>query len=132
LNVTNCNEELNLKFHVVPADFPITKDGILGRDFLIKNKADVNYKNEELSVENMKWKLLPQSKEFISIPSRSEIFSKVYCNIDSGEGIVDNHVLFPNVIIGSCITKSENSKCIVAIINTTNQDIVCELPTCTL
>lgn len=129
LTVVNEGEEVNVKFHVVSEEFPISKDGILGHNFLANHSAEVSYKTKILTTNNIRWKMYPPKTEFMCVPSRSEMFVKVNSNIKSGECMCFSQTLADNIILGSCLTKAINGKCIVSVVNVSEQDVTLQVPT---
>lgn len=78
--------ELPFEFHVVSNDFPISTDGLLGRDFLNKYGISVNYANWTLDFpSNLSINLLDVAQSYgITIPPRSEI-SRKFSNFNFNE-----------------------------------------------
>ena len=64
INLKN-NKTLEHPFYIIPESVPVKHDGLLGRDFLLKYEAKMNYEDEILSFENNDFKIM--SSETITI-----------------------------------------------------------------
>jgi len=60
---------LQVKFHVLPNNFQIREEGILGNDFLGRYSAIINYKTGQLECNGSKIKI--KIRDSIVIPARS-------------------------------------------------------------
>ncbi|KOC63376.1 hypothetical protein WH47_04094, partial [Habropoda laboriosa] len=56
--------------HAVDNSFPITQEGIIGSDFLVQQKARINYRNKRLEYGTQ---IIPfESEERLVIPARNK------------------------------------------------------------
>lgn len=105
-------------FHVVSTDFPISVDGILGRDFLKRFYANLDCDTEllTLSDNNQTFEIPLQSElhdgSFI-VPPRSEVMRKINVN---GVGLIKSTQLKQGVFVGNTLISEE---AYVSILNTT-------------
>jgi hypothetical protein len=83
--------ELSHPFHIIPENFPLKSDGILGRDFLRKYRVDVSWDRKIVVFGNNVWKLKPIEAD-IKLPARSEVIAKVATD-DSHQGICESEKL---------------------------------------
>ena len=120
-----CKIELNFKneiiyheFLIVKNDFPISTDGILGFDFLLKNNASINCVNGEceISISRGKFILSPRSETIIPI--------RIINNLDSG--IVPKTELLPQVFTSETLINSKFP--VISIINTRESQVEIEKP----
>lgn len=115
-------------FHVVDDDFPIATDGIIGRDFLIKTLAKINYETFTLSIfiSNAEY-MLPLHTNLknpfqIYVAARSEIIHPINLNLNE-DSVVLNDELVPGVFVCNTIVPSKGIAH-VKILNTSQNDIV--------
>jgi hypothetical protein len=99
----NC--EIMHDFHIVNRNVPLDYDGIIGRDFLIKYRASVDYDSFLLRFNfNSAGLEMPLLDSIQIIPPQSEIICKVNIKIDD-ESIffseeIDDGVFCANTIVG--------------------------------
>jgi hypothetical protein len=116
----NNNKAITHPFHIVPDSIPIKSDGLLGRDFLQKYKAKINYEDGVINFEDNFFKILPSEATTI-IPARCQIIVPALANLSSSEGIVVSKQLSEHLYLGSSLTKVQNYKCLVSILNISNE-----------
>ncbi|XP_076386071.1 uncharacterized protein LOC143264142 [Megachile rotundata] len=130
---TICTIELNIKIgdrvvthpcRIIKDDFPIQTDGILGYDFVTNFKAIIR-PGQHVEILGVIWLLL-YDEEF-NLPPRTETIIQVRAN-DNGEGIVEKKMLQAGVYIGNCLTEAKNGKCLIPVINMTEQTVQVRLP----
>lgn len=121
------NETVIQKFHVVEDTIPLKYDAILGRDFLIDNDAIIDYELKKFKVYGESIDLI--SNEFIKIPGRSEVLiHAITQNQDGMEGICNSKALGECLYLGSCLTVPRNNKCLVSVMNVSENDIEIPIP----
>ena len=115
LGVCQGTFQLNNKFqishpvHLVPNDFPISCDGILGKDFLIQNKAVINYKNS-LLVLKLQEEVFPfhiKNPDTITVPARSEFYAKIPVDGNAPRVCLQKE-LSEGLIVGNSIINPQN------------------------
>lgn len=116
------NFAINHTFHLVPDNFPIEEDGILGKDFILKSGAIINLKEGTFNVNNTILKFESPFNNKIIIPARSEKLIEVH-TCSNLESICNSKMLKPGLYLGSGIIKPINNKCIVSVINLTENNI---------
>lgn len=83
--VINKHYEIPHIFHVVPDNFGIPSDGIIGRDFIRKHSCSINYETNRLEFRynNLEFSLTIHDtiNNEIVLPPRCEIFR--YCKIEN-------------------------------------------------
>lgn len=126
LIVTLKDKEIIHPFQVVYDNFPLRSNGILGRDFMSKYKANLDYDKGVLQVENTKWKLVPYINKIMLQPRTETIICTKTQSV--GEGVVYSCELQPGVQLGSSLTKAFKGKCLVPVSNTTEEKIEIEIP----
>lgn len=119
---------IHIEFHVVPSDFPIPTDGIIGRDFIKNNSCILDFKRNIFTIHN--------SNETFNIPiENSPCYSQVYtieprCEAirlfsiinktnshqSANDQVVDHQEIIPGVFIATCIVNSDSS--FLRILNT--------------
>lgn len=108
-----------MDFHIVPEEFNIPVDGILGRDFLHRHNCIINYNNNTLTVNNqVSVPILEGPGETIIIPPRSETIRRLHVN-QTEDCIIKNHEIVPGVFIPRAIVNPSNAY--VPILNTTDK-----------
>lgn len=126
LSVKFNNKEIVHPFQVVYDTFPLRSNGILGRDFMCKYKANIDYNKGLLQIEDTQWKLVPYINK-ITLAPRTEtvICSKTH---SVGEGVVFSRELQPGIQLGSSVTRAFKGKCLVPVTNMTEDKVDIEIP----
>jgi len=92
------------EFHVAHENFPVPNEGILGKSYIIGNKAIINYQTKELIITyTSKVTLHPRTETIITLPAP---------NIAENSNILNNtHNITEDVFSGNCVvfTKIPNS-----------------------
>lgn len=123
-NLLYKNLRIPQNFHIVPKNFNIGADGILGKDFSKTYKCNINYDTMILSF-NFHNKIVeiplmdgPDS-DTIAIPARCEVVRKIKLTDCHDETrFINNQELAPGVMVARSIVDSKAP--LVRIINTTN------------
>ena len=117
-----------IKFHVVPANFPITQDGIIGEDFLSSTKALIDYGNNraifQLNDTKISINFITEVEKVI-IPPRSEKFIKygpVHFQEESLAILADPIV--NGIFISNAIVKPQNGFVYLSVINVNENPVV--------
>lgn len=112
-------------FHIVPNDFNIGADGILGKDFLKHYESNISYRKMTLTLYNndkiIKIPLYdgPNSDTFV-LPARCEVARRIkLLKHATGPQLVDAQEIAKGVMIARTIVDSDSP--IVRIINTTSK-----------
>jgi len=106
--------------HVVPDNFPIAQEGILGSDFL-RDASTIN-----LSKHYVEWqgtKIPFSSRETIVVPARSQ--AAFYLRIKNPQikiGYVPRLRVGEGVFLGDAIVTNRDGKAYVHVINSNNED----------
>lgn len=118
------NDVITQKVYVFNS-LPCITTGILGHDFLYKNKAILNYETDTISIALNNRKLITlklKNKSCYTLTPRSESIVYVRCNITK-DCVVCAKELNEGVFIASTITKPIDGKIPILILNTTNKEI---------
>lgn len=120
------NEETELmhKFQIVHQEFPITADGILGRDFLVKYNCKIDYDTWILYVNfNAETFEIPiednVNGEFV-LPPRCEVFKQIHVAAD-GDFVMPSHEVKSGVFCANSIINGKSQ--LIKLINT-NDEVV--------
>lgn len=122
--------DLNHTFQIVPNDFPVPGDGILGLDFLKRYNCQINYDHDcdylyvrpGFTQETLAIKILGTPiPNHVSLPARAEVIRKINLQTTDNEVLIPNQEIFPGVFIARTIVCSEHP--FVRIINTTFDNI---------
>lgn len=110
-------------FQVVPENFNIPSDGIIGKDFLINNKCTINYDDFSLSIpiNNLNFKIFMSNgpeKNTIVIPPRSEVIRNFCMREFMQTQFADSQEIANGVFTAKSIIRSENPY--IRVINTTS------------
>jgi len=118
-------------FHVVPDDFPITQQGILGTSFFKEHDACINYGKNSLIWRNC---IFPFKKqETVVIPPRTDTgFVIRVSNPEIKTGYLPRLRICEGVYAGDSLVTCINNKAYVRIINTLDHEIEVIVPTLTL
>ncbi|KAL6253635.1 hypothetical protein P5V15_015450 [Pogonomyrmex californicus] len=111
-------EEIRHSVYVVRDDFPM--EGILGIDFLAKQKARCDHGKKILSIDKTNLKLQPYQK--ILLKPRSETIIEAFTNRNQ-VGIIRQEQPKPEVFIGCCLVDPKEFTRPIGIINTTEKSI---------
>jgi len=113
-------------FHVVPDDFPITQEGILGFDFL-RNATKIDFQEECLHWQG---EIIPfMARETIVIPGRScTTLCLRVTNSEISEGYIPRLSVGTGIYFGDTVVTNRNGKVYTRIINTNNSDFQLEIP----
>lgn len=122
------NQTIGHNFHVVSDDFPIPGDGILGRDFLIKYSANLDYGRWTLNLryfnKNFVIPILSGVEENqIHIPPRCEVIRQIPSLKNISESVlVLNKEPLPGVFIARTVVSPGEG--LVKIMNTTFESVI--------
>jgi hypothetical protein len=125
-NLSFFNGLLNHEFHILPSSYSQKFNGILGRDFFSKNKVIITYEENLLKFPNigLSLPLKPDYKKtFYDIPKRTQKYITAQCNAIFKDGIVESRQLQDNLFLSNCVTNVQNGKCIVCVINISEDDL---------
>lgn len=118
----NENNKIAQEFQIVSAQFPIPTAGILGKDFIWKNKCTVCASSNTLTVRTKnKSFIIPMSNIFeneIWIPPRSEIIRQIKIDCDE-DVVITNKMLQPNVFVSNSISSKHHA--FVRLLNVNTQ-----------
>lgn len=110
------------EFHVVHDNFPVPKEGILGKPFIIGNEAVINYKTNELIItDTSKLTLQARTETIVAVPAPNIA--------ENSSVIIDTQNIMDDVISGNCVTIVRNQTVYVPIINPTENPLLIQLPT---
>ena len=112
-------EGIESAFQIIPEDFPIEQNGILGTSFLGNHRAILQFLGITLHLGN------PLNNNFkIKLPARSKFFTTIpISRTDLNQGYIGKINAGPGIYLGEAlVTKNGNFAKFYAI-NSTNQDI---------
>lgn len=123
LTVINGNQSSESEFHVVPTNFPIIGDGILGKPFLTENQIVIDVGKGEIT---------STLDDVTTVPARCETIIPV----DVSDPRIQEHqsilVYAQNInneiICGNILNKVKNHQILISIINPTETQIVVPIP----
>jgi len=104
--------------YVVKNDFPKEYEGILGIDFLLKQKAKCDLDKRQLRIGDEIFKLLPYTT--VILKPRSETVVQAITDTQC-VGVINSEEIMPGVFIGNCLVKPEEGTCPISMINTEEQ-----------
>ncbi|KAG5883241.1 hypothetical protein JTB14_026462 [Gonioctena quinquepunctata] len=96
------------KFHIVPNMFPISAQGILGKDFISKFQAKINYETPLLTipVHNSTFTFKMTSPHEIVVPPRSEFTTKIRTHFSQPKICLNEEVT--GLLSNNCIVDPKN------------------------
>lgn len=116
--ILNDNVSLNQSFHIVPSNFPISCDGVLGNDFLTKYNYKLDFSNFTIQIfQNQTPVHLSLQNSSIVVPGRSEKLLYLQVPFPDGEFICKSSEIVPGVYIANSITQSVNGVTKVSLLN---------------
>lgn len=118
-------------FHVVPDDFPIIPQGILGTAFFSEHNAQIDFQANCLYWRNQ---IFPFKKyESIVVPARTNVgFVIRIANPEIRSGYLPRLHTIAGVFIGDSLVSCSCGKAFTRAINTTDQEVELLIPTVTL
>lgn len=115
------NGTLPCTFHVVPDNFNIPSDGILGKDFLKNYKCHIDYYNMNLIIntfnDTISIPILEAPGNKLILPPRCEVIRSFSLTNEEPCLIIDQEI-YPGVFIPKTIVASKNP--LIRVMNTTN------------
>jgi len=127
--VTLGKREIRHTMHVVKDDFPIDYEGILGIDFLTKQRAKCDHGRRQVRIGDETFKLHPFKK--MTLTPHSETIVQAVANRNR-IGIVSSEETKPGIFIGSCLVEPKDYTCPISIINTTKESVEITTPLVTV
>jgi len=110
----------------VVKDFLIEYEGILGIDFLQKQKVKCNLGKKQLRIGDEIFKLRPYTT--VILKSRSEETVVLAITNTQCVGVINSKEIMPGVFIGNCLLKPEEGTCPISVINTTEEQVTIPMP----
>ena len=110
-------QKFEIPMDIVNNDFPIPRDGLLGKQFL-KGQGAVLDLNEDILI-------IPHSEKNIIIPARSEYIMSVNAKPEL-EGqclMISNMQLAENVFLSNCISQVQEGQVVASVINNSEENI---------
>ena len=111
-------------FHIVENNFPIPTDGILGRDFLVKHKCNIDYNSWLLNLttnfETFSIPIVNRQVSKYKIPARCEIIKRINKTDLMEDSVIFSQEIAPGIFCANSIVTKDD--CFVKFINTTNED----------
>lgn len=123
------DRKINHAIYVVKDDFPMEYDGIIGIDFLQKQKVSCDYRKQELQIGNTIIKLRPHNKTLLKPRSETIVQATTNCN---KIGVIKAEQTAPGIFIGRCLVEPKNFRCPVSVINTTDTTVEIDTPLVTV
>lgn len=116
------NELIPHEIHIVPDDFPIPSDGIIGKDFIQLHCCKIDYQSYTFSIlyNNIELKIPIQmgpENGKIAVPPRSESFRMFTIQKFKNPCFIDRQELGPGIFTAPTI--AHDDKPLIRILNTT-------------
>ena len=117
--------QVEQRLHVVPDEFSIPVDGILGRDFLKQNGCEISYKTMTMTMDHEGISIpIPfyagPEKDRMIIPPRCEVVRRFDIKMKEGElWFADSQQLAEGVYTANAVLDS--GRPLIRVINTTNE-----------
>lgn len=127
----NYNNTSFLHKFLIFKNLPCQTDGILGQDFLNNYKAILNFElntliltdeNNEVTTLPFDY-IIPSGNTYLTIPARCESLHYIDSQI-TGDCVIDSQELCEGVYLANSITKPNNGKMVIRILNTRETDVV--------
>lgn len=124
------SKTLSHNVHLVNSDFPINFDGILGRDFMMKTLAKIDYETFLMTIfiDNFEITIpleakLPKSNTF-EVPARTEVIKALNLKLEE-DSVICNQEVIKGVFVSNTLI-SQNGIPHVKIVNTLDTPIILE------
>lgn len=119
------------KFHIVPESLPIPTDGILGNDFLSRNRAVIDFNSQTVTFpisdeSNRTFELTAPSlgiNENYTVPPRTEKILTFKTIPDDADKVCLQKELYPGVYIANSLINGQNSLFNVSVVNATEEPV---------
>lgn len=109
------------EFHIIPNNFPILQDGLLGNEFFKSAKAKIDYHQGCLIINDT---VIPfHSNKIQKLNPRSRTIVEMYTINNIEIGYIPKKEYQPGVFYGNALIKNENGKVYLPVINTTEKEI---------
>lgn len=122
LNLIANNDMLGHEFHVVPDEFNIDCDGIIGKDFLTHYRCKIDYEHMTFTINNRFKNILNLThgpdETTLTIPPRCEVVRK-FNVVGENDCIIDQMALAPGVYTARTVVNPENAY--IRVVNTTDE-----------
>lgn len=125
-------KEIQVRFQVVNNNFPVSHDGILGKEFLEENKIAIDYAKKEISnneenyLSDQNIKKSPTSNIFI-VPPRSEMIIPIQImdtQIKENETLIIHTQAIQNLVqCGNIVTTVKDRQALTKIVNQNENSI---------
>jgi len=119
---------VQVNFHIVSNDFPISQAGILGNDFFKQTSSKIDYAKGYLIVSGINVPFL--SPEVIIVPPRSE--SLFYVRVENPEikvGYIPRLKIAYGIHLGDTLVENVSGKAYLKVISTLDKEIEVQVPT---
>ena len=124
---------VNCRLNIVPDDFPIEADGILGVEFLREQGATLSFKDRSLSFGHPRETTPFLSHDTFYLPARTKTLVQVTIqNPTRSTGYIPRINAGPGLLMGECLVANKNGKTHLFAINSTAEDINVIIPPLTL
>lgn len=120
------------KFHVMPVDFNIPSDGIIGKDFIKLYEGVLDYGKHTFTIRtHLKDLVIPMHlftrDNEIVLPARSEV-TRVFTISVGNPSLVTSKEISPGIFTSNVIVK-QSGEIPISIVNTTDETKTLKLPT---
>lgn len=122
------------KMNIVPNEFPIEHDGILGVEFLKDQGAVLSFSDEQIALgrDTREWVSFI-NHDTVQVPARTRKFCNIKVkNLGKTGGYVPGFQAGPGIYAGECLTINKDGFARILIINTTTEDVNLTIPPVTL
>lgn len=120
-------KEQKIKFHIIPNNFPIVQEGILGADFL-NDHALIDYSKKEVRWMGISIPFSQEDSIVVSARSQATFFVKI-ANSEIKTGYIPRLHVHNDVYLGEAIVRNRNGRAYLKIINASNVDREIVVPT---
>jgi RNase H-like domain found in reverse transcriptase/Reverse transcriptase (RNA-dependent DNA polymerase)/Integrase zinc binding domain/Integrase core domain len=114
-------------FHILDAKCLEFADGILGADFLLKHKGIINYEKLQFSYmpeeTRIETKLFVRNRKVYKLAAKQESWITVPTDLE-GDVVVESLEIGDGIYTARIITKAENGKVEIKVLNTRNEAVL--------
>lgn len=119
------NGGIEIDFQVVPKNFPITVDGIIGKDFIKAHKCQIDYFSMLFTIRQDDYLIevpIIDDSQYYSIPARCEVIRKFTLNSTKiKDQVIENGEIQPGVFVANSIINPRD--CVLKILNTNSKPV---------
>lgn len=119
----------DFRFQVVPNDFPLNGDGMVGMPFLVDSVLDLKTKTVKHKLGEFSFSIPPKKGKILFLKARTkQIISLPVLNDDLSEGYLSLVSAGPNVFLDNSLVAIKDGNILIHCINSGTRDVELSIP----